>query len=148
MQKANIPMTGLVSIVDPSVEYSLATQTNIVNGMSPVWGDIVKKGISTGMRFVTTIYGIDVWVSNNLRANTTSETISGLTSTVGVNNIFFSTDATALPLIGTIPQPPKVDSYYNHDFQREEYVTSVRYDYKLYRPENFFSVVTDTDQVF
>lgn len=147
LEKANVPMTGLIAIVDPTVEYALATQTNIVNGMSPIWGDIVKTGISTGMRFSTTIFGIDVWVSNNLKLNTTSETISSIASTVGVNNLFFSTDSAATPLIGTIPQSPKVDSYYNHDFQREEFVTTCRYDYKLFRPENMIVVVTDTDQV-
>lgn len=148
LQKANVPMSGMIAIVDPSVEYALATQTNIVNGMSPVWGNIVKTGITTGMRFSTTIFGIDVWVSNNLRLNTATESISGLSTAVGaVNNLFFSTDAAALPFIGTIPQAPKVDSAYNHDFQREEFVTTCRFDYKLFRPENMVVIVTDTDQV-
>ena len=31
LQKANVPLTNLVAIVDPSVEYQLATTTNLVN---------------------------------------------------------------------------------------------------------------------
>jgi hypothetical protein len=31
--------------------------------------------------------------------------------------------------------------------QREEYVVTARYGLKLYRPENAFVVITDTDQV-
>lgn len=145
-QKANVPM-AMVAIVDPSVEYALSTQTNIVNGMSPIWGPIVKTGISTGMRFSTTIFGVDIYVSNNLKVNTASEAISGVTAAAGVNNIIMSVSQDALPLIGTIMQAPKVDSSYNKDFQREEFVTTCRYDYAVIRPESYCIVVTDTDQV-
>lgn len=31
LRKANVPMTNLVAIVDPSVEYTLSTMTNLVN---------------------------------------------------------------------------------------------------------------------
>ncbi len=31
LQKANVPMVNLVAIVDPSVEYALSTQTNLMN---------------------------------------------------------------------------------------------------------------------
>lgn len=150
LQKANVPLTNLVAIVDPSVEYALATQTNLVNlSNNPTWGGIVKTGLAgdTGMRFITNIYGFDVYASNYLRTNTTSETISSVTASAGVNNLFFSTSGDCLPIIGTVMQSPKVDSQYNQDFQREEYVTTARWDYALFRPENLVVVVTDTDQV-
>src|SRR5882757_5072052 len=35
LQKANVPLTNLVAVVDPSVAYSLATQANMVNLLSP-----------------------------------------------------------------------------------------------------------------
>lgn len=151
LQKANVPLTNLIAIVDPSVEYTLNTLTNIVNvSNNPRWEGIIKTGIGggdTGMRFITNIYGFDVYTSNYLHTNTASETVDGLTASAGVNNLFFSAASEVLPIVGSVRQAPKVDSSYNKDFQREEYVTTCRYGLKTFRPENVVIVVTDTDQV-
>lgn len=147
LQKANVPMTNLVAIVDPSVEYKLSTMTNLVNmSNNPRWEGIVKSGMSTGMRFVTSIYGFDVYTSMNLK-NSMAETINGLSVTTGVANLFFSAAADVVPFVGAVRQAPKVDSDFNKDLQRDEYVTTCRYDFKLFRPENLVVVLTDTDQV-
>lgn len=148
LQKANVPATNLVAIVDPSVEFAINTITNISNvSNNPQWEGIVSSGISSGMRFVKNIYGFDVYTSQNLKNNTASETINAVTSTVGVNNLFFSAAPDVCPFIGAIRQAPTVDSSYNKDRQQDEYVTTCRYGFKLYRPENMVVVVTDTDQV-
>jgi hypothetical protein len=148
LQKANVPMTNLIAIVDPSVEYALATQTNLVNfSNNPKWEGIVKTGLSTGMRFITNIFGFDVYTSNYLKVNTASEQIGTPTAAAGVNNLFFSAASGAEPFVGAIRQAPKIDSEYNKDFQREEFVVTSRYGIKLFRPENLVVVVTDTDQV-
>ena len=149
LQKANVPMTNLVAIVDPSVEYQLSTLTNLVNMYdNPRWEGIVSSGISTGMKFINNIYGFDVYVSQNLKVNASSETIDGVAAAAGVNNLFFSAASDVLPFVGNLRQPPKVDSDYNKDLQRDEYVTTCRYGFKLFRPENLVCVVTDTDQVY
>jgi hypothetical protein len=49
--------------------------------------------------------------------------------------------------VGHVRQAPKVDSEYNKDLQREEYVTTARYGFKLFRPENMVVVLGNTDQV-
>lgn len=148
LQKANVPMTDLVAIVDPSVEFTLSTMTNLVNvSNNPRWEGIVRDGYSTGMKFINNIYGFDVYVSQFLKVNAASETINSVTAAAGVNNLFFSATADVLPFVGLIRQPPKVDSKYNMDFQREEYATTCRYGFKLFRPENLVVVVTDTDVV-
>lgn len=147
LQKANVPMTNLVAIVDPSVEYALSTVTNLVSLQNnPQWEGIVKTGMSTGMKFVTNVYGFDVYTSQNLKHNL-AETISARTTTVGAANLFFSAAPDVLPFVGSVRQEPKVDSDYNKDLQREEYVTTCRYGFKLFRPENLVVVITDTDQV-
>ena len=146
-QKANVPMTNLVAIVDPSVEYQLSTITNLVNlSNNPRWEGIVKDGMSTGMKYLTNIYGFDVYVSQNLPSGK-SETVNSRSVTNGVANYFFSASPDVLPFVGSIRQPPKVDSEYNKDLQREEYVTTCRYGYKLYRPENLVTVLSDASQV-
>lgn len=147
LQKANVPMTNLVAIVDPSVEYALSTITNLSNlSNNPRWEGIVSSGMSTGTKFLTNIYGFDVYVSQNLKTGV-NETIGSKTSGAGVANLFFSAAGDVLPFVGSIRQPAKVDSEFNKDLQREEYVTTCRYGFKLYRPENLVVVISDTDQV-
>lgn len=148
LQKANVPMTNLVAIVDPSVEYTLGNLTGTATAMqyNPRWEGIVSSGISTGMKFVTNVYGFDVYVSQNLKSGI-AETVNSVSVTTGVANLFFSAAPDVLPFVGSIRQAPKVDSDYNKDFQREEYVTTCRYGFKLFRPENMVVVLTDTDQV-
>jgi hypothetical protein len=149
LKKANVPMTNLVAIVDPSVEYSLNTLTNLVNvSDNPRWEGIVNSGFApTGMRFIKNIFGFDVYVSNYLKQGV-SETSDDGSVTNGVANLFFSAQSDVLPFIGAIRQAPKVDSEYNKDLQRDEYVTTMRYGLKLFRPENLVVVLTDNSQVY
>lgn len=143
LQKANVPMTNLVAIVDPSAEYQLSTMTNLVNvSFNPAWDGIIRNGMSTGMRFFMNIYGFDVYISQNLKVGVT-ETISGQSATNGVANLFFSAAPDILPFVGQMRQAPRVDSEYNKDYQREEYVTTARFGFKLYRPENLVTVITE-----
>lgn len=149
LRKANVPMNNLIAIVDPSVTHSLGTLPGINNlSFNPQWEGIVSTGATTGMRFVMNVHGFDVYESNFLRQNTASETINSVTAAAGVNNMFFSADSMATPFIGAIRQAPVVESDYNKDLQREEYVMTARWGFKLYRPENMVVVLTDTDQVY
>ena len=145
LQKANVPMTDLVAIVDPSVEFSFNTLANVTNVINnPTWQGIVRDSFGTGMQFRANVYGFDVYVSQNLKQGV-SETIpgGGQAVTNGVANLFFSAASGAQPFVGAIRQSPKVDSEYNKDLQREEYVTTMRYGLDLFRPENFVTVITD-----
>ncbi len=149
LKRANVPLVNLVAIVDPSVGFKLETMPNIVNiSNNPMWEGVITTGLLTGTTFLKNVYGFDVYVSENLKVNTASETIDSVTAAAGVNNLFFSAAQDVLPFVGNIRQSPKVDSEYNKDMQREEYVTTCRYGVKLFRPENLVVVVTDTDQVF
>jgi len=146
LKKANVPDTNLVAIVDPSVEYTINTLTNLTNvSNNPRWEGIVENGIATGMSFVKNVFGFDVYVSNNL--STANETIDSVTTAAGKANLFFSASSDVLPFIGAWRQMPTVDSSYEKDLQRDEYVTTARYGVKLYRPENLVTVLSDTDQV-
>lgn len=146
LKKANVPDTNLVAIVDPSVEFTLNTLTNLSNvSNNKMWEGIVADGIATGMRFVKNVYGFDVYVSNYLAD--ANETIDSVTTAAGKANLFFSAAPDVIPFVGAWRQMPMVDSEYNKDFQRDEYVTTARYGVKLYRPENLVSILADTDQV-
>lgn len=150
LEKAYVPMVDLVAIVDPSVEYTLSTLTNLVNvSYNPMWEGIVRDGMSTGMKFKMNIYGFDVYTSDNLLkvgAETITQSYSGATAkttVTGASNVFFSAKSDVRPFVGLLRQAPKVDSEYNKDYQREEYVTTARWGFKLYRPENICTVLSD-----
>lgn len=150
LKKAGVPQQNLVAIVDPSVEYHINAITNLTNiSNNPRWEGIVSDGIASGMKFVRNIYGFDVYVSHFLKSGLT-ETIDSVTVSGGngVANMFFSATSDLLPIVGAIRQTPKVDSEYNKDLQRDEYVTTCRYGFKLFRPENLVTVLTNSAQVY
>lgn len=146
LKKANVPDSNLIAIVDPSFEYYFNTQAGFLNvNYNPQYDGIVSKGVASGMRFLANIYGFDVYMSNYLPAGF-NETIGGQASGAGATaNLFFSADSSIKPWIGAWRQMPKVDGEWNKDFQREEYVTTARYDAALYRPENFITVLGQTN---
>lgn len=146
LQKANVPMTNLVAIVDPSVGYAIETQTGLVDvTYNPKWEGIVETGISTGMQFIRNIYGFDVYVSHRLPLTTAAETnVSAGADAAGMaQNLFFSAAPDVLPFIGQMRQEPQVDSAFNKDKQREEHVITARWGFGLYRPENLVVCLTD-----
>jgi len=146
LKKANVPDVNLIAIVDPSVEYAINTLSNIVSvSNNPRWEGVIESSMASGMRFLKNIYGFDVYTSNYLAD--ANETIDGKTTAAGKANLFFSAAPGVLPFIGAWRQMPTVESEYNKDEQREEYVTTARYGVKLYRPENLVVVLSDTDQV-
>lgn len=150
LKRANVPDTNLIAIVDPSVEYTFNTLSPTLDvTYNPMWDGIISEGVATGMRFSRNIYGFDIYVSNYLPEIDAAETIDGATASIGAKaNIFFSAaPGMEKPFIGAMRQAPKVDGEYNKDFQREEYVTTARWGVKLYRNENFITVLTETDVI-
>ncbi len=152
LDMAQVPRTNRIGIVHPSVEYKLNTLTNIANvSNNPTWEGIVATGHRTGLRFTKSIYGIDLYVSQFLKTSVNQSITAwgaSATTAAGVANVFFSAAmGDTMPFIGAVRQAPIVDSKFNQDMQRDEFVVTCRYGYKLYRPENLVVILTDTDQV-
>lgn len=155
LKKANVPDTNLIAIVDPSVEYTINTLSNLVSvADNPRWEGIVSDGIATGMKFVKNVYGFDVYTSNYLKTVTADNALTNkastpanvdFTSVNGKANLFFSAASNVTPFVGAWRQAPQVDYEYNKNKQRHEYVTTARYGVKLYRPENMVRVITKTN---
>lgn len=146
LTKANVPLQNLVAIVDPSVAYTLETQANVTNLLTPAvtWQGLPYEGLVSGFKFRFNIYGFDVYVSNYLPA-VTSETINSVTVTTGVANMLFSAaPGDTMPWIGGFRQMPTVYSEFNKDLQQDEYFTISEYGFKLYRPENMVIILTST----
>lgn len=152
LKKANVPDMNLIAIVDPSVEFTLNTLTNLTSmSDNPRWEGIVHDGIASGMKFVKNVYGFDVYTSNYLKDITDSSLDDAADSAVdfssvnGKANLFFSAASTVLPFVGAWRQAPKVDYEFNKDKQRDEYMTTARYGVKKYRPENLVVVPSKTN---
>lgn len=144
LKKANVPDTNLIAIVDPSVEFTMNTSTNLVNvSNNPRWEGIVSDGIASGMKFVKNIYGFDVFESNHLKVNGT-ETLETVAISGFANNLFFSAAPGVSPFKGAWRQMPQVDVDFNMHKQRDEFVTTARYGLAFYRPENMVVIPTST----
>jgi hypothetical protein len=144
LKKANVPQTNLIAIVDPSVEFTMNTETNLANiSNNPRWEGIVSDGIASGMRFVKNIYGFDVFTSQHL-ATIGTETLETVDVSGFKANLFFSAAPGVQPFKGAWRQMPTVDTEFNKDEQRTEFVTTARYGVKLFRPENLVVVPTQT----
>jgi hypothetical protein len=149
LKRAHVPMVNLVAFVDPSVEFVFNTLSETLDvTYNPMWAGIISDSVATGMKFSRNIYGFDVYTSEYLPTIAAGETINSVASGADAKaNLFFSAAPDMLPFIGAWRQMPKVDAEFNKDRQREEYVTTARYGIKLYRPENFITVLTGTDVV-
>jgi hypothetical protein len=157
LKKANMPMSNLVAVVDPSVVYTLQTQANVVNLMSPTYSSIISDVNATGMKFAgMNVYGFDVYSSNYLPACGTShngtgiETIGGLSTGAGICNYLFHASTDDLSTwVGGFRQHPTVFTEFNKDTQETETFTITEWGFQGdFRPENLVTILTDTDQVF
>lgn len=149
LMKANVPLNNLVAIVDPSVAFTLQNNANITNLLTPhpKWNQITNDGLVTGFKFQFNIAGFDVYMSNYL-PKSISETVSATAVTNGVANYFFSaTPGQTLPWIGGFRQMPTVHSRFDMETQEWKYMTITEYDFKLKRPDNFITVLSDTTVV-
>jgi len=147
--KANVPQRNLIAIIDPSVAYTLQTQTNLVNVLSPNqrWQGVVADSAISGFKFMMNVYGFDCYISNYL-PSVGSETVNSVAVTNGVANYLFSAaPGDTMPWVGAFRQMPTVYSEFNKDLQQEEYLTICEYGFKLYRPENMVTILTSTSVV-
>jgi len=154
LTKANVPLSNLCAIVDPSVAYTFETQTNVVNLLTPSkrWQELPEEGLVNGFKFRFNLFGFDVYESNYLPGAITETITSGgvagtVTSTGVANYLFSATPGDTLPWVGGFRQNPTVYSEFNKDLQQEEYLTIAEWGFKLYRPENMITVLTSTSVV-
>lgn len=152
LKKANVPMSNLIAVVDPSVGYKLETSSNLVNvSNNPQWEGIISSGITSGMRFIKNVYGFDVYESNYLAASTETinerdgSTSQNFSAVDAVANVFFSaSDKELLPFMGAWRRMPTLESWRDHNERAEYHQLTARFGTKLYRPENLVVAVTNT----
>lgn len=152
LQKAAVPMAGLVGIVDPSFEFGLNVSSQVTTSDNPQWQGLIETGMGTGVRFLRNIYGIDFYVSEFLDTIETEEgsltDYEGNTTagTVGMKaNVFFSTASMMdLPYIGAWRRQPSIKSWRDESKEIEYHQMSARFGLAMQRPENHVTVLSST----
>lgn len=156
MQKAKVPLNGLIAVVDPSFEFNtniLAASTGAVE-FNPRWEGVLPEGHGdmSGTRFLRNIFGWDVYVSDYLDTATAAEaaltTYDGTTVTTVVGdkfNLFFTVgEEDAKPFIGAWRRSPMIKSWRDEDIETEYHQLSARFGLNLYRPESLLTIVSST----
>lgn len=152
--KANIPAEGRIAIVDPVVEASLNSLTNLVNvSNNPHFEGIVQGGFARANRFVKNIYGFDVYTSNLLPKKTATEAINassyGLANTTAqigdVANLFMCVaDDNVKPLMHAMRRPVKTETWRMQALERDMYKTTSRFGFGAQRVDSLVTILTDS----
>ena len=149
--KANVSAGGRIAIVDPVVEATLNTLTNLVNvSNNPQFEGIINEGFARDHKFVRNIFGFDIYTSNRLdevaaetsltdRLGTTTASVAGDKA-----NVFMSVlDDSTKPIMGAWRQMPSVEGERNKDLARDEYVTRSRFGFGAQRTESLGVIITN-----
>lgn len=148
--KANVNLRNPVMVCDPSTAYTLETQANVTNLMTPngQWQGVTREGLTSGFKYRFNVYGFDIYESNFL-PNISNETINSVSSgTAGVANFFFdATPGDTLPWVGAWRQMPTVQSKFDMDLQQWDYATICEFGLGFFREQNFCTVITSKSAV-
>ena len=139
--KANVPMEGRVFIADGVVEATLNGLVNIATDVTPFAKDILNSGMSSGMRFVQSLYGFDVILSNRLPKGDFSDGTNAVTGAVA-NIAMCVLDDQCKPIMGAWRRLPRVEGERNKDLRRDEFVVSSRFGLGAQRVDTLIVIIT------
>jgi len=150
--KAGVPASGRMAIVDPIVEATLNSLTNIVNvSNNPMFDGIVTDGFARDHKFVKNIFGFDIWTSNYLPVKTATEAIDasayGLandTAEIGdVANIFMCvTDDSTKPVMHAWRRQPKTEGWRESEERADKFQVTSRFGFGLQRLDTLGVILT------
>ena len=150
--KAGVPQNGRIMIVDPVVEATLNSLSNIVNvSNNPMFEGIVNEGFAQNHKFVKNIFGFDIWTSNYLPVLTATEAIDasgyGLTSetaAVGdvVNTAMCIADDNCRPIMRAWRQTPSTEGWRDPEHRRDAFQTSTKLGFGAQRIDTLLNIVT------
>lgn len=139
--KADVPAQGRVFICDPVVEATLNGLVTITHDVTPFGAEILQKGLSSGMRFVMTLFGFDIILSNRLATGTFSDGTTSISNAVA-NVAMCVLDDQTKPIMVAWRRMPKTESERNKDLARDEFVTRCRYGMGPQRLDTLAIVIT------
>jgi len=150
--KANVPAGGRIAIVDPIVEATLNSLTNLVNvSNNPMFEGIVNEGFARDHKFVKNIFGWDVYTANHLPVLTATQAINassyGLANTTAqigdVANIFMSVaDDGTKPIMHAWRRSPSTEGWRDPDNRGDKFQTTSRFGFGAQRVDTLGVILT------
>lgn len=131
--KANVPTEGRVFVADPVVEATLNGLVTITSDVTPFASNILANGLARGMRFVGSLYGWDIILSNRLPIVASAQDGTTTLANARANLFFCVADDQTKPLMFAWRRMPKVEGERNKDRARDEYVTRARFGWGVQR---------------
>lgn len=150
--KANVPMNGRIGIIDPVSAAAFAKRAQLtadynIAASSPLFQSLVKDGFAKEHKFVTSLYGWDLWTSNRLPRLASGAAIDGTATAPaegGVVNIFMCVaDDNCCPGMVAWRQPPKVEAGRDRSKKRDEFDHTARWGVGVQRLDSLGVIVTN-----
>lgn len=159
---AALPDEGRILIVDPIVEATINSLTNIVNvSDNPRFEGMIETGFAKNMKFVKNIFGFDIFVSTRLPRLGAAETLDtttggGLvqapsgsdTGEIGdiVNQAWCVADDSVTPIMGAWRRQPTVAGERQESKRRDVFYATSRWGFGLQRPQSISSIITSASE--
>lgn len=150
--KGGVPAGGRIALVDPIVEATLNSLTNLVNvSNNPMFEGIINEGFSREHKFIKNIFGFDVWTTNFLPVKTATEALNassyGLandTAEIGdVANVFMCiSDDTCKPVMHAWRQAPQTEGWRDHDNRADNFQVTSRFGFGMQRTDTVGVIFT------
>ena len=150
--KANVPQNGRILIVDPIVEATVNSLTNLVNvSNNPMFEGIVTTGFAQNHKFVRNIFGFDIWTSNYLPTLTATEVLNASsynlandTAEVGdvVNIAMCVSDDNVRPIMRAWRSQPAVEGWRDPEHRRDNFQTYARLGFGAQRVDSLAAIIT------
>ena len=150
--KANVPAAGRVALVDPIVEATINSLTNLVNvSNNPQFEGIITDGFARDHKFVRNIFGFDIYTSNFLPKKTATEALdassynlANTTAAIGdVANVFMCVaDDNCKPVMHAWRRQPKTEGWRDHDNRGDKFQVTSRYGFGAQRVDTLGVVLT------
>ena len=150
--KAGAPAGGRIAIVDPLVEATLNSLTNLVNvSNNPHFEGIVTEGFARDHKFVRNIFGWDIWCSNYLPAVATAETLNASgknlanDDTVAADkaNVFMCVaDDSCKPIMHAWRRAPQTEGWRESEERADKFQVTSRYGFGAQRLDTLGVIFT------
>ncbi len=151
--KANVPAMGRIAIVDPVVEATLNSLTNLVNvSNNPMFEGLVTSGFAQTHKFIRNIFGWDIYTSNFLPSKTATEALDasgyGLandTAEIGDKaNIFMCVaDDGCKPIMHAWRRMPKTEGWRDEETRSDKFQVTSRFGFGVQRLDTLGVIFTD-----
>lgn len=150
--KANVPAGGRIAIVDPIVEATINSLTNLVNvSNNPMFEGIITEGFAREHKFVRNIFGFDIYTSNRLAVKTTTEAVNastyGLANTTAavgdVANVFMCVaDDSCKPIMHAWRRQPQTEGWRDPEGRGDKFQVTSRFGFGAQRVDTLGVILT------